>query len=84
MVSMNKQKFPAFVVGVCAAIFAILYPEYVLLPDTYEYIGIKSSGYEERASIWWQDSDGLGQILMAEPEQIEISSYFLQKLNNKG
>lgn len=81
---MNRQKLSALVLGISAAIFGILYPEYVLLSDTYEYIGMEMSGYEESVSMWTQDSEGLRQILMAEPEQIEISSYFLEKLNNKG
>ena len=81
---MNKQKLSAFLAGVSAAIFGILYPEYVLLPGTYEYIGMEMSGYEETVSTGTWNDDGLGQILTAEPEQIEISSYFLEKLKNKG
>ena len=44
---MNRRKLSAFAAGISAAIFGILYPEYVLLPDTYEYIRIEKNGFEE-------------------------------------
>lgn len=81
---MNRQKLSAFVAGVSAAIFSILYPEYVLLPDTYEYIRMETSALEETAIKETSDYGGLEELLMAEPEQIEISSYILEKLKNKG
>ena len=81
---MNRQKLSAFAAGVSAAIFGILYPEYVLLPDTYEYIRMETSVLEETFIVETSDYDRLEELLMSEPEQIEISSYFLDKLKNKG
>ena len=81
---MNRQKLSAFAAGVSAAIFSILYPEYVLLPDTYEYIRMETSVLEETFIVETSDYDRLEELLMSEPEQIEISSYFLEKLKNKG
>ena len=81
---MNRQKLSAFAAGVSAAIFSILYPEYVLLPDTYEYIRMETSALEEMLIEEGSDYNSLEELLMAEPEQIEISSYFLEKLENKG
>ena len=81
---MNRQKLSAFAAGVSAAIFGILYPEYVLLPDTYEYIRMETSVLEETFIVETSDYDRLEELLMSEPEQIEISSYFLEKLKNKG
>ncbi len=83
---MNKHKLSAFAVGVGAAIFGILYPEYALLPDTYEYIRLESDGFEESAEILEgaANYDSLEQLLSADPEQIVISSYFLEKLSDRG
>lgn len=81
---MNRQKLSAFAAGVSVAIFGILYPEYVLLPDTYEYIRMETSVLEETFIVETSDYDRLEELLMSEPEQIEISSYFLEKLKNKG
>ena len=74
---MNRRKFSAFAAGISAAIFGILYPEYVLLPDTYKYIGIGNSVSGEIVEM--PGCDNLEQLLWADPEQIEISSYFLEK-----
>lgn len=83
---MNRRRFSAFAVGISAAIFGILYPEYVLLPDTYEYIRIEKNGFEEtvKQAEDISDYDNLEQLLWADPEQIEISSYFLEKLSDRG
>ena len=81
---MNRQKLSAFAAGVSAAIFGLLYPEYVLLPDTYEYIRMETSVLEETFIVETSDYGRLEELLMSEPEQIEISSYFLEKLKNKG
>lgn len=83
---MNRRKLSAFAAGVSAAIFGILYPEYVLLPDTYEYIRMENNGRcwigeEEMQTV---DYDCLQQLLSADSEQIIISSYFLEKLSDRG
>lgn len=83
---MNRHKISAFAAGISAAIFGILYPEYVLLPDTYEYIIMEKDSQEETEeagkTAW--DYGSLEHLLSADPEQIEISSYFLERLENKG
>ena len=83
---MNRHKISAFAAGVSAAIFGILYPEYVLLPDTYEYIIMEKNGQVEIGEVMEDvsDQDSLEQLLSADPEQIMISSFFLEKLENKG
>lgn len=83
---MNRRKLSAFAAGVSAAIFGVLYPEYVLLPDTYEYIRMENIG---QVKIWEEGTqaaayDNLQQLLSADSEQIVISSYFLEKLSDRG
>lgn len=83
---MNRRKLSAFAAGISAAIFGVLYPEYVLLPDTYEYIRMKNIG---QVKIWEEGTqaaeyDNLQQLLSADSEQIVISSYFLEKLSDRG
>ncbi len=74
---MNKFRISAFVAGICASIFGILYPEYVLLPGVYEYITVS----DERDGLMPQDNANEipAKILWAEPEQIRISSYLLER-----
>ena len=83
---MNRRKLSAFAAGVCAAIFGKLYPEYVLLPDTYEYIRMENNGQVKMGEEETQkeDYDSLQQLLTADSEQIVISSYFLEKLSDRG
>lgn len=83
---MNRQRISAFAAGVCAAVFGVLYPEYVLLPDTYEYIIMEKNCQEEQTGEETEQSyyDELEQMLSAGPEQIVVSSYFLDKLADKG
>lgn len=83
---MNRRKLSAFAVGISAAIFGILYPEYVLLPDTYEYIRIENIDFEETSKTVEEipDYDSLEQLLWADPDQVVISSYFLEKLSDRG
>lgn len=74
---MNKFRISAFAAGVCASIFGILYPEYVLLPGVYEYITVcdERDGFLSHDSV----SEMTAELLFAEPDQIRISSYFIEK-----
>lgn len=73
---MTKHRLLAFAAGICASIFGILYPEYVLLPEVYEYITVeKQDACEEKTE---DGKDGtLEKLLKAKPQEIQISSYFI-------
>ena len=82
---MKKRILSAFIAGVTGAIFGVLYPEYILLPDTYQYIEEidcqkrKESVYE-KADI----ADDIDKMLYSESNQIIISSRLLQFLADEG
>ena len=81
---MKKRVLSVFAAGITGAMFGVLYPEYILLPDTYQYIeevnvqdGIKS----EKES---KEKKDLNKLLYADPENIVISSRFFQFLVDEG
>jgi len=82
---MKKRILSAFIAGMTGAIFGVLYPEYILLPDTYQYIEEidcqkqKESG-QEQADI----ADDIDKMLYSESNQIIISSRLLQFLADEG
>lgn len=71
---MKKRMVSAFVAGISAAMFAVMYPEYILLPDTYQYIVGEEMCMQK----------DLRTMLYADPEQIQISSRLLQFLTDEG
>lgn len=78
---MKKRIFSAFVAGVTAAMFGVLYPEYIFLSDTYQYIIEKDC----QTGIFSETGDnGLYEMLYADPDQIEISSGLLKCLADEG
>lgn len=81
--NMIKHRLLAFAVGICASIFGILYPEYVLLPEVYEYITVEEQDTcKEKIE---ENKDGtLAELIKAEPQQIQISSYFVEKWSDRG
>lgn len=81
---MNIHKISAFAAGISTAIFGILYPEYVLLPETYEYIIMDKNCQSESIEEEWDETEQLEKLLWADPEEIEISSCFLELLAEKG
>ena len=82
--SMKKRIRTIIAAGMAGIMFGVLYPEYILLPDTYQYIeevnvqdGIKS----EKES---KEKKDLNKLLYADPENIVISSRFFQFLVDEG
>jgi len=81
---MKKKVISLFMTAMSVAMFGILYPEYILLPDTYDYIAEKSpkkvceAGYDEAIT------EDLTDLLYANPENIRISSKVLQMLEKEG
>ena len=43
---MKKRVFSIIMATMSVAMFGVLYPEYILLPDTYEYIEVKNPNQE--------------------------------------
>lgn len=83
---MKKRIFSAFVAGVSAAMFGVLYPEYILLPDTYQYIIMEKdcqveTAVERESRIAHKELD---EMLFADPKQITVSSRVLQFLTDEG
>lgn len=63
---MSKNRVCAVAIGLCMAVFGILYPEYVLLPGVCEYISEVKQDMEKKEGPLWTD-----------PDNIRISSYLL-------
>ena len=82
---MKKRIFSAFTAVIGVVMFGILYPEYILLPDTYQYIVEKSCQAEMQENETDEnDSAGLTELLFANPDCIVISSRFMQYLTDEG
>ncbi len=74
----KKRIISACMAGFCAAMFGVLYPEYILLPDTYQYIA-EDAKLEESESLEKKEIlTELSQMLYAQPEEIEVSSKLMQ------
>lgn len=81
---MKKRVLSTFVAGVTGAMFGVLYPEYILLPDTYQYIEeINCQESEETGMLRDVESD-IEKMLYTDPDQIIISSRLLQFLADEG
>ena len=81
---MKKQKLSAVMAAMSVAMFGILYPEYILLPDTYDYIAEKSP---KRVCEFCHEeafTEDLTDLLYGRPENIRISSKVLQILEEEG
>lgn len=79
---MKKRVLSLLMAAMSVAMFGILYPEYILLPDTYEYISEKSS--QEEAFYGEEQMADISKLLYAEPEQIRVSSKLLRYLAEEG
>ena len=80
---MKKRVLSLVMAAMSVAMFGILYPEYILLSDTYEYIiegNLQNMGSSEN---YWYNAD-LSELLYAKPEQIQVSSKLLQYLAEEG
>ena len=81
---MKKRVLSLCVTSMCVAMFGILYPEYILLPDTYEYI-IEENLQKEKIQSGEPDFEAdLFHLLQAKPEEICISSKWLQYIAEEG
>ena len=81
---MKKQMLSAIMAAMSVAMFGILYPEYILLPDTYDYIAEKSPKrvYESCHGDFY--TEDLTDLLYERPENIRVSSKVLQILEEEG
>lgn len=81
---MKKRMLSISLAAMSVAMFGVLYPEYILLPDTYEYIieeSLQNEGYLPMQDESYAD---LSKLLQAKPEQIRVSSKLLQYLAEEG
>lgn len=81
---MKKRMLSLFMAAMSVAMFGILYPEYILLPDTYEYIAEKSPKQVCEAYHGEFAMEDLTELLYETPENIRVSSKVLQMLEEEG
>lgn len=77
---MRKRIVSLVVTAMSVAMFGILYPEYILLPETYDYIADKS--LVKMCEVCYCDNRtaDLTDLLYGQPEKIRVSSKVLQIL----
>lgn len=80
---MKKRVLSLVMAAMSVAMFGILYPEYILLSDTYEYIIEENLQNTEDAENYQSYAD-ISKLLYAKPEQIQVSSKLLQYLAEEG
>lgn len=80
---MKKRILSLLMATMSVAMFSILYPEYILLSDTYEYIIEENLQNKEQPWENYGNAD-LFELLHAKPEQIQVSSKLLQYLAEEG
>ena len=81
---MKKRVLSAFAAGITGALFGVLYPEYILLPDTYQYIEEINCQNMEKTGEEYDIGEDIEKMLYGDPEHIIISSRFLQFLAEEG
>lgn len=81
---MKKRMLSIFMAVMSIAMFGILYPEYILLPDTYDYIAEKSPKTVCKICHEKTDMKDLTDLLYEKPENIRVSSKVLQILEEEG
>ena len=81
---MKKRVFSIIMATMSVAMFGVLYPEYILLPDTYEYIEVKNPNQERDVFDDGFAIEGLTELLYEKPENIRVSSKVLQMLEEEG
>lgn len=65
--------------------FGILYPEYILLPDTYQYMEQRSwYGQKNTKRSEWSATEHMEEMLYGDSKQIKISSRLFQFLLDEG
>lgn len=81
---MKRRMLSLFMAAMSVAMFGILYPEYILLPDTYDYIAEKSPKRVcENCYVEAYAAD-VTVLLYEKPENIRVSSKVLQMLEEEG
>ena len=81
---MKKRVLSIIMAAMSVAMFGVLYPEYILLPDTYEYIADINPNQEQ---VVFDDGfaiEGITELLYEKPGNIRISSKVLQLLEEEG
>lgn len=81
---MKKRMLSLIMAAMSVAMFGILYPEYILLPDTYDYIAEKSPKWACETRNGELSIEDLTELLYETPENIRISSKVLQMLEEEG
>lgn len=81
---MKKHVLSLLMAAMSVAMFGILYPEYILLPDTYDYIAEKSPKKVCEDFDRETDAVDLIDLLYEKPENIRVSSKVLQMLEEEG
>ena len=81
---MKKRMLSLFMAAMSVAMFGILYPEYILLPDTYDYIAEKSPQKMCEGCYGEFTVGDLTDLLYEKPENIRVSSKVLQILEEEG
>ena len=82
---MKKKIMSAFAAGMMGMMFGILYPEYILLPDTYHYVKESDwSGQENTKRSERNAKDHMNEMLYGDSKQIKVSSRFFQFLLDEG
>lgn len=81
---MKKHVLSLLMAAMSVAMFGILYPEYILLPDTYDYIAEKSPKKVCEDCDRETDAVDLIDLLYEKPENIRVSSKVLQMLEEEG
>ncbi len=81
---MKKQMLSLVMAAMSVAMFGILYPEYILLPDTYDYIAEKSPKMVYETCYGETSVEDLTDLLYEKPENIRVSSKVLQILEEEG
>lgn len=80
---MKKRMLSLIMAVTSVAMFGVLYPEYILLSDTYEYI--LEENLQDLENPWNSNGNAdLSALLYAGPEQIQVSSKLLQYLAEEG
>ena len=81
---MKRKLLSAFAAVTTGAMFGVLYPEYILLPDTYQYIEEINCQSMEKTEKEHDIEADIDKMLYSNPENIVISSRFLQFLADEG
>ena len=81
---MKKRMLSIIMAAMSVAMCGVLYPEYILLPDTYDYIAEKSPGQVCEICHETADRKDLTELLYEKPENIRVSSKVLQMLEEEG